>query len=182
MNIEFKNTPIEFRSSDKPMEIIAKINDYGLSKPMRDKKGNLFREQVSLDTWKKAIAKNPVKLFYNHKPYFNLGENLSLETRADGVYLHTTLKDNEAGLYQAIKDKKVCGCSFGFKVINEEIINQNGINIRNINDMELKEISLLDIEPAYHGTNIEVRNISLNIYNDVDIKRRRLRLLCDYNS
>ena len=50
--------------------------------------------------------------------------------------------------------------SFGFIATNEEVKNLSPHKIRYIKDMELKEISILDVEvePAYRNTKVNTKN------------------------
>lgn len=167
---------IEFRQfNDDKLEIVCKINNYNLSKELRSKNGT-FREQIPRDVWQRAIEKNrDIKFYYNHKPYFELANKIELRAENDGVYLYANLKESEKGLYEAIKNGLIKGMSFGFRSIKDSFDKVGSFVKRTIEDMQLFEVSILDIEPAYFGTMAEVRQLEIP-YNQLDIKKKKLEL------
>lgn len=154
------------------LSLVCKVNDYSLSKELRGKNGT-FRELVPKETWEKAINDN-IKFYYNHKPYFELGVSSELRAEDDGVYLYAKLKENEKGLYNAVKDGLITGMSFGFKVLKDRWSNEGTYRQRTIEEMELFEVSILDKEPAYWGTSAEVRGLHIPI--DLSVMKKRLEL------
>lgn len=154
------------------LSLVCKVNDYSLSKELRGKNGT-FRELVPKETWEKAINDN-IKFYYNHKPYFELGVSVELRAEDDGVYLYAKLKENEKGLYNAVKDGLITGMSFGFKCLKDKWQDNGNFKQRTIEDMELLEVSILDKEPAYWGTSAEVRGLHIPI--DLSIMKKRLEL------
>ncbi len=174
--MEKQYSNIEFRQfDDEKLEIVCKVNNYKLSKKLRGKNGK-FREQIPREVWQRAIDKNrDIKFYYNHKPYFELAKTIELRAEEDGIYLYATLKENERGLYQAIKDGLIKGMSFGFSSLKDNF-NKVGYFIqRTIEDMEVFEVSILDVEPAYFGTLAEVRNLELPCAK-IEILRKKLNL------
>lgn len=156
------------------LSLVCKVNDYGLSKELRGINGT-FREVVKRETWIRAIENNPnIKFFYNHKPYFELGESAELRAEPQGVFLYATLKESEKGLYNAVKDGLISGMSFGFRALKDSWSNNGGFKQRTIEDMKLLEVSILDTTPAYNNTSAEVR--SLYIPQDISIMKMRLAL------
>lgn len=174
MEKQFNN--IEVREfEDNSLKIIARVNNYGLSKELRDRNGRTFREIVPRDTWEKAI--NPdIKFYYNHKNYFELADSVELRAENDGVYLYATLKDSERGLYQAIKDGLITGMSFGFRAIKDSFNHVGNYLQRTIEKMELFEVSILDKEPAYYNTMVEARELALPKLFDMELEKRKLEL------
>ena len=174
MEKQFNN--IEIREfEDNSLKIIARVNDYGLSKELRDRNGRKFREIVPRDTWQRAINSD-IKFYYNHKNYFELADEVELRAEEDGVYLYATLKDSEKGLYQAIKDGLITGMSFGFKAIRDSFKNVGNYLQRTIEEMELFEVSILDKEPAYNNTLVEARELTLPKLFDLELEKRKLEL------
>lgn len=154
------------------LSLVCKVNDYSLSKELRGING-AFRELVPRETWEKAINEN-IKFYYNHKPYFELGASAELRAEEDGVYLYATLKENEKGLYDAVKNGEITGMSFGFRCLKDKWDNAGNYKQRTILDMELYEVSILDKTPAYNNTHVEARRLYIPV--DLDIYRRQLEL------
>lgn len=156
------------------LSLVCKVNDYSLSKEIRGLKGT-FREVVPKETWKKAISNNPsIKLYYNHKNYFEFRKEIEFKIEEDGVYLFISLKDSEQGLYNAVKNSELTGLSFGFKCLKDKRETVGNFRKRTILDIDLFEVSLLDVTPCYNNTSIEIRN--LNIPINWDIYRKHLEL------
>lgn len=154
------------------LSLVCKVNNYELSKELRGKNG-AFREIVPKSTWEKAIN-DKIQFFYNHKPYFQLGETAELRAEYDGVYLYVTLKESERGLYDAVKNGDITGMSFGFRAIEDEWQTIGNYNQRTILDMELFEVSILDTEAAYYGTTTETRSLYIPV--DLFILKKKLDL------
>lgn len=172
--MEKQTISTEIRALEGSKKIKAKINDYTLSKRLKGINGE-FRELIPKDVWKRAIEKTKdIKVFINHQPYVNIMENMELRAEDDGVYLYGTLLDNAEGAYKAIQEGKINGCSFGFRTLKDTFKRATDYLERTIEDMELFEVSLLDVEPAYFGTKIEARSLVLPNY---DIRQKQLDLL-----
>ena len=126
------------------LSLVCKVNDYSLSKELRGING-AFRELVPKETWEKAINEN-IKFYYNHKPYFELGASAELRAEEDGVYLYATLKENEKGLYDAVKNGEITGMSFGFRCLKDKWDNVGSYKQRTILDMELYAVSYTHLD------------------------------------
>ena len=153
----------EIRALEGGKQIKARVNDYSLSKELRGKNGK-FREIISKEVWQRAIekAQNKVSVFINHQSYVDIMKNVELRAEDDGVYLYGTLIESADGVHKAIQEGKINGISFGFRALKDSFRQAIGGYLeRSIEDMELFEVSLLDIEPAYYGTYVEARALEL---------------------
>ena len=57
------------------------------------------------------------------------------------------------------REDKLSGWSFGFRSLKDSWVPQeNGIRKRNLEDIDLVEVSILDVTPAYPATSIETRD------------------------
>lgn len=167
----------EFRALEGGKQVKARVNDYTLSKELRGKNGK-FREIISREVWTRAIEKanNNIKVFINHSPYVDIMENVELRAEDDGVYLYGTLLDKAENVHKAIKEGKINGVSFGFRALKDSFKQAiGGYMERHIEDMELFEVSLLDVEPAYFNTCVEARALELPV--NTTIRQRQLNLL-----
>ncbi len=122
--------------------------------------GKTFVEQVRPKVFEKALRNNSdVKLLYNHRENRQLGstkDNVQLYEDAIGLHISADIKDAEV---RADADKgKFKGFSFGFKALKDswEDVGE-GKERRYLEDIELGEVSLLSVTPAYSGTLVEAR-------------------------
>lgn len=132
------------------------------SRPIRDTKtGERFVEQIVPGAFKRALARNEVKLLLNHDESRELGStetNLQLHEDAIGLRAHAEITDAE--VIQKARDHKLRGWSFGFyeRDASEETTG-SGMKRRFVEDLVLEEVSLIDERkiPCYQGTSIETR-------------------------
>ncbi|BBF43169.1 hypothetical protein lbkm_1855 [Lachnospiraceae bacterium KM106-2] len=169
VNLEIR----ELEDTTDSKKIRAKINDYQWSKMLTDKQGKRFKERVPIETWQAAIN-NQVKVLLNHNNYVELGQESKFLIKEDGIYLEIILRDNETGVYQAVKENRLHSCSFGFICKSDNIVNYTSYYERTITEMDLIEISLLDQTAAYNNTMIENRFIA---FNQLLLFRKKLNLL-----
>lgn len=77
-------------TNDKTLKIRAKVNDYTLSKTLKDKYNRPFKEICPKTTWENAIN-DDVKIFINHKDYYNVGKSQNMVVMDEGVFLEVEL-------------------------------------------------------------------------------------------
>lgn len=169
---------LEFRTletNDETLKIRAKVNDYKFSKILRDKQGKPFKEIAPKEMWENAIT-DDVRVFINHKDYYNVGTSHKFDIQDDGIYLEIELdKEKEQGIYENVKRGILNQVSFGFNVISDRWNKVNNYFERTLEKIKLLEVSLLDCTAAYNNTAIECRSIEVP-YNPLDIKRKKLNL------
>lgn len=134
-----------------------------------------------------------VKALYNHNMDIVLGRtsNNTLELRVDdtGLYgiIEVNMDDPQAvGTYYRIKRGDIDGCSFGFRIIEEDTKEDEQSLHYNIRKMELLEISPC-VFPQYSGTSIKTRakkieeflnrNEDKNNQEEIDYKTKLLNLI-----
>ncbi|MDF9627094.1 HK97 family phage prohead protease [Bacillus cereus] len=120
-----------------------------------------FKERIVPKTFEKALkkAKN-VDLLFNHNKNRKLGsiENGNLELYEDNIGLRAIATVTDEQVIEKAKNKELRGWSFGFvseKDAWEE--GEAGVQKRSIEELELLEVSILDMTPAYVATSIETR-------------------------
>lgn len=122
--------------------------------------GKTFVEQVRPKAFEKALRRNSdVKLLYNHRENRCLGSTKSnVELYEDAIGLHISADITDAEVRADADKGKFKGFSFGFKKIKDdwEPICE-GKERRYLEDIELNEVSLLSVTPAYSGTVVEAR-------------------------
>ncbi|MEK4578250.1 MULTISPECIES: HK97 family phage prohead protease [Bacillus] len=120
-----------------------------------------FKERIVPKTFEKALkkAKN-VDLLFNHDKNRNLGsiENGNLELYEDNIGLRAIATVTDEQVIEKARNQELRGWSFGFvseKDSWEE--GESGVQKRSIEELELLEVSILDMTPAYVATSIETR-------------------------
>lgn len=131
------------------------------SRPLRNKNGERYVEQIVPGAFKRALDKNEVKLLLDHDEKRNLGSTeTNLTLREDAIGLRATAEITDAEAIEKAKSGKLRGWSFGFyeKDASEEDM-ANGLKRRFVEEMELVEVSIIDEKkiPCYEGTSIETR-------------------------
>lgn len=133
------------------------------SRPMLDSNGEKFVEQISQNTFSRAIEKNDnILCLLNHENSRVLGStkqgNIVLSEDNIGLRAHCEITDSE--VIEKAAENKLRGWSFGFEVLqdHEETVG-NGFKRRFIDEMNLLEVSIIDERkiPCYVGTSIETR-------------------------
>lgn len=172
MKLNFRSNGLELEGyinvTERPSEILS------------DKDGQ-FIEVVKRGCWKRALSSNKtIDLLYNHNPNRKIGDNkTNLELMEDSIGLKFRALISDPDIIAKAKEGKLKNCSFGFvpKRTSKEFI--GGIEHRNLYEIELYEVSLLDIPPAYSGCSIykrdlegsteeyETRSIALEVVEEV---------------
>ena len=141
----------------------AYVNAVGRdSRPIRDKTtGKRFVEQIVPGTFRRALAKNEVKLLLDHDHSRELGSTeTNLTLYEDNIGLRAEAEITDPEVIEKAKNKKLRGWSFGFKERDaSEEETKSGLTRRYVEDMILAEVSLIDEKkiPAYEGTSVETR-------------------------
>ena len=131
------------------------------SRPLRDKNGKRYIEQIVPGAFKRALSQNEVKLLLNHDESRDLGSTeTNLTLREDTIGLRATAEIDDAEVIQAARDGKQRGWSFGFSergATEEEL--PSGMKRRYVEDMKLVEVSIINQKklPCYEATSIETR-------------------------
>lgn len=132
------------------------------SRPLRDKNGKKFIEQIVPRAFEKALSRaSEVKLLLNHDDSRQLGStksNLELYEDSIGLRAHAVVTDAE--VIEKARKHELRGWSFGFiptEVSAEDLA--DGTERRFVEGMDLKEVSIIDSRklPCYTGTLIETR-------------------------
>ena len=118
-----------------------------------------FTESINEGVFQRAIDKaSEVNLLFNHDENRELGStknNLKLKEDDIGLYASATIHDEE--VRQLAIDKKLTGWSFGFRV-NKDRWTDGEIQHRTVEDLDLLEVSVLSVTPAYYSTKVEARD------------------------
>jgi HK97 family phage prohead protease len=120
-----------------------------------------FKEKIVPKTFERALRKaEDVDLLFNHDKNKKLGSVTqgNLELYEDNIGLRAIATVTDEDVIQAGKNGKLTGWSFGF-VSNTDRWEDgsDGIQMRYVEDLDLLEVSVLSVTPAYVATSIEAR-------------------------
>lgn len=128
------------------------------SRTMRDISGP-FIETVKAEVFKKSLERHPVELRFDHRLPLGSTKDGALELREDNIGLYAKAVVSDPKVVQKAREDKLSGWSFGFRSLKDSWVPQeNGIRKRNLEDIDLVEVSILDVTPAYPATSIETRD------------------------
>ena len=153
-----KSTNVEIR--DGKLHISGYVNAVERdSKVINTKRGKCV-EQIAAGAFAASLADgHEVRMKFNHKR--------DIGSTADGVL---TLKENSIGLYAEAEtdDEELMtlagkgelrGWSFGFVAKDDELEQRDGKEPRRrVKALDLQEVSILSVTPAYNGTSVEIRS------------------------
>ncbi|WP_277248165.1 HK97 family phage prohead protease [Phascolarctobacterium succinatutens] len=127
------------------------------SRVLQDISGE-FVEVIEPGTFARALSKvDSVGLMFNHMRDVDTADN-TFELTEDNIGLYAKAVIKDAEVIQRAKENKLTGWSFGFYENAEKWDNRaDGMRRRTVTDLDLVEVSILDVTPAYIATSIEMR-------------------------
>ena len=127
------------------------------SRLLHDSSGE-FIEVIKEGTFRRALERNSdVGLMFNHTRDLQ-HSNMQLTEDSIGLKIDVDVEDTE--VVQRAKEGKLTGFSFGFRCLNADFVEREGLpKLRNITDLDLIEVSVLDVTPAYRATEIDTRGL-----------------------
>lgn len=146
---------------------------------------NLFDnvyEEVDPQSITNSLKNNDIRCLFNHQTDLVLGRtgNKTLELRADENGLFGKVKINKEDrqamdILARIERGDINACSFGFNILNEEVV-ERADSVKFI----LKEIDLVEVSPvtfpAYPTTEISARNKDLKSYKQRQLSYKKSKL------
>jgi uncharacterized protein len=133
-----------------------------------------FVEQIMPRTFERALQKaESVDLLFNHDHNRKLGSTKegNLDLREDNIGLRATATVHDAEIMDKAKKGELSGWSFAFSSLKEAWDKRaDGMNKRSVEEIELYEVSILDIKPAYIATSIESRGETENKLTETRIE------------
>jgi HK97 family phage prohead protease len=120
----------------------------------------IFVEQIEPQVFQRALGRNDdVKLLFNHKEDRLLGSqkqgNLTLREDAIGLYAECSVNDPE--VVEKARNNELRGWSFGFVSLQDDWDTTANPQRRFIKDLDLLEVSVLSVTPAYTAMSLESR-------------------------
>jgi HK97 family phage prohead protease len=158
---------VEIRSDGTAL-ITGYVNVVGReSRVLHDVTGQ-FVEVIEPGTFRRALQKvESVGLMFNHVRNVDVVEN-ALDLQEDNIGLKAEVVIKDAEIIQRAKENKLTGWSFGFYLGDDKWdIRADGMRRRTVTELDLIEVSILDVTPAYIATSIEMRG------EDTALRERR---------
>lgn len=124
------------------------------SRTLHGEKG-AFKEKVNAGTFKKALNKaQNVRMLLNHDESVVLADTQSgLKLHEDAIGLFASADITNEHVIKEARAGHLKGWSFGFNTVSDTWEDgEDGISKRSLDDINLLEVSLLTITPAYIGT------------------------------
>ena len=131
------------------------------SRVLNDRLHGEYLEQVEPGTFRRALNRaGNVVLYHNHDTERVLGNTASgsLELREDAIGLWGRAAIDDPEIEAAAKNNELRGWSFGFRILRDRWEENNGVKRRFLEEIDLSEVSLLTVTPAYIATTVEARN------------------------
>lgn len=122
-----------------------------------------FVEKISAGAFGRAVSRaREVRLMFNHKRDIGGTADGTLKLSEDNIGLKAEATVTDPDVVTAAKQGELRGWSFGFTSAKDrwEDVSE-GLQRRTIDDLDLQEVSILSVTPAYVGTSVELRGKSL---------------------
>ena len=146
--------------NDGSLEISGYVNAVDrYSKELYSERGK-FIEKVKPKTFNKALARaDNIDMLLNHDVRCKLAStmNQTLELREDNIGLFAKAIIHDKDVIAEAHQGNLKGWSFGFRALSDTWEEEQPVARRTLEDIDLMEVSLLTIEPAYIATSVQVR-------------------------
>lgn len=127
------------------------------SKTLHNAQG-AFVERAEAGVFSRALERAPnVELRFNHCRTIGSVADGKLKLREDAVGLFAEAEVNDPETVKEARAGRLTGWSFGF-VDNAPCFEDGEVRHRTLRDIDLLEVSILTLEPAYIATTIEARS------------------------
>lgn len=124
------------------------------SRELHDLHGK-FIEVIKPEAFKHSLEKrSDVGLMLNHKRDL---KPVNYKLYEDNIGLRAFIDIDDPEVVELAEHNKLTGFSFGFVAKADEWDTSTEVRKRTITDLDLQEVSILSVTPAYFGTSIEMR-------------------------
>lgn len=128
-----------------------------------------FIEIIKPGTFAKSLERRyDVGLMLNHKR--NL-EPTNLELYEDNIGLRAKIDIDDSEVVELAEHGKLTGFSFGFVAKSDTWDDSQEVRRRTIDDLDLQEVSILSVAPAYIATSIEARGEAATLHEQRSIEQ-----------
>lgn len=159
MKVEIRNTGVHLEGY---------VNVCGReSRTLRDVHGP-FIEIIKPGTFDKSLqTRSDVGLMLNHKR--NL-EPTNFNLYEDQIGLRAFIDIDDPEVVELAEHNKLTGFSFGFVAKSDAWDDSQEVRRRTIDDLDLQEVSILSVTPAYIATSIEARDDEATLHEQRSIE------------
>lgn len=138
------------------------------SRELHDLQGP-FIETIKPGAFAKSLEqRSNVGLMLNHKRSL---EPTNLELYEDNIGLRAKLDIDDPEIVELAERSKLTGWSFGFVAKSDTWDDSHEVRHRTIDELDLQEVSILSITPAYIATSIEVRDDDATVHEQRSIEQ-----------
>lgn len=118
-----------------------------------------FVEKISAGAFGRAVSRaREIRLMFNHKRDIGGTADGTLKLSEDSIGLKAQAVFTDPEAVEAGKRGELRGWSFGFTdAVDRWEDVSDGLQRRTIDDLDLQEVSILSVTPAYVGTSVELR-------------------------
>lgn len=139
------------------------------SRTLRDLHGP-FIEIIKPGTFDKSLhERSDVGLMLNHKR--NL-EPTNFNLYEDQIGLRAFIDIDDPEVVELAEHNKLTGFSFGFVAKNDAWDDSQEVRRRTIDDLDLQEVSILSVTPAYIATSIEARDDNATLHEQRSVEQQ----------
>lgn len=158
---------IELRNNGVHLE--GYINVCGReSRTLRDLHGP-FIEVIKPGTFDKSLqTRSDVGLMLNHKRNLN---PTKFELYEDQIGLRAFVDIDDPEVVELAEHNKLTGWSFGFVAKSDAWDDSQEVRRRTIDGLDLQEVSILSVTPAYIATSIEARDEDATLHEQRSIEQ-----------
>lgn len=138
------------------------------SRVLRDLYGP-FIEVIKPGTFAKSLKqRSNVGLMLNHKRDL---EPTNLELYEDNIGLRAKIDIDDPEVIDLAEHNKLTGFSFGFVAKSDNWDTSQEVRRRTIDELDLREVSILSVTPAYIATSIEARGEDATLHEQRSIEQ-----------
>ena len=161
MKIEIRADSVRISGYVNAVERDSRI----LPKTMSPEAKSDFVERIRAKTFERALsAASDVEVRYNHKKSLGSVKSGNIKLYEDNIGLYADMTTNDPDVITKAQNKELRGWSFGFVSKHDDWEDiKEGLQRRNLDQIELREVSILSVTPAYIGTSIEMRDENCEI-------------------
>lgn len=128
------------------------------SRELHDVHGK-FIETIKPDAFQHSLEKrSEVGLMLNHKRDL---QPTKFDLYEDNIGLRAFIDIDDPEVVELAEHNKLTGFSFGFVAKSDTWDDSKEVRRRTIDELDLQEVSILSVTPAYIGTSIEMRGDEL---------------------
>ena len=139
------------------------------SRTLRDLQGQ-FIEVIKPHAFEKSLhERSDVGLMLNHKR--NL-EPTNFRLYEDQIGLRAFIDIDDPEVVELAEHNKLTGFSFGFVAKSDTWDDSKEVRRRTIEDLDLQEVSILSVTPAYIATSIEARDDDATLHEQRSIEQQ----------